>query len=210
MQEVGNMTHKSKFFGLVALQIILLVCMIGFKYYTVQYGTKIMLKTIPVDPRDLFRGDYVTLRYEISNLNLLTIKNAIPKDTQSSESVYVRLYSAGKYYEPNYVSLIKPELRPNEVFIKGRLLYRTSYPPFNMQPPVEAQPVGEKVYFKQNPPPYDGLVMEYGIESYFIPEGQGTDLQRQGGKLEAKVSVDTFGNASLINLFLDNKEIKFQ
>lgn len=41
-----------------------------YKEYTLRTGTEVILKTEPVDPRDLFRGDYVVLNYEISTLDL--------------------------------------------------------------------------------------------------------------------------------------------
>ena len=36
-------------------------------------GQEILLKTAPVDPNDLFRGDYVNLRYDISTIDLTNI-----------------------------------------------------------------------------------------------------------------------------------------
>jgi uncharacterized membrane-anchored protein len=43
--------------------------MIGYRHYWIETGEKIMLRVEPVDPRDLFRGDYVSLSYEISSLD---------------------------------------------------------------------------------------------------------------------------------------------
>lgn len=40
--------------------------MIGTQEFILQTGDKVILKTVPVDPRDAFRGDYVILSYEIS------------------------------------------------------------------------------------------------------------------------------------------------
>jgi uncharacterized membrane-anchored protein len=33
-------------------------------------GEEIFIKTKPLDPRDIFRGDYVQLNYEINDINL--------------------------------------------------------------------------------------------------------------------------------------------
>lgn len=40
--------------------------MIASRYAILTSGREIVLETVPVDPRSLFRGDYVTLRYAIS------------------------------------------------------------------------------------------------------------------------------------------------
>ena len=46
-------------------------------------------KTRPVDPRDLFRGDYVILNYEISNVNLEDVPSDIG-NPYKGQSVFVR------------------------------------------------------------------------------------------------------------------------
>jgi len=64
---------KIKFVIIVLLQTILLTCIIAYRQYWVATGEKILLKSAPVDPRDIFRGDYVALRYDISSLDLDTV-----------------------------------------------------------------------------------------------------------------------------------------
>lgn len=36
--------------------------MIGFKYHTLHFGAPVLLKTLPADSWDMFRGEYVRLR----------------------------------------------------------------------------------------------------------------------------------------------------
>ena len=45
----------------VLLQTAALVGMVAIKQRTLITGTPVLLKTEPVDPRSLFRGDYVIL-----------------------------------------------------------------------------------------------------------------------------------------------------
>ncbi|MFA6177031.1 MAG: GDYXXLXY domain-containing protein, partial [Phycisphaerae bacterium] len=52
----------------VILQVILLAYMAGQRENVLRTGKTIYLRTVPIDPRDLFRGDYVRLQYEISNI----------------------------------------------------------------------------------------------------------------------------------------------
>ena len=39
--------------------------MVGFREQILQTGDRIVLQTVPVDPRSLMQGDYAILRYEI-------------------------------------------------------------------------------------------------------------------------------------------------
>lgn len=78
-------------------------------YYT---GTEVLLKTVPVDPRDLLRGDYVILNYEIS-------ERPRSGEFQNDETVYVVL-------EPDKDNVahalnISKQKPSNGLFIKGRV-----------------------------------------------------------------------------------------
>ena len=61
---------RMKFIALICLQALLLAGIIGYREYWIETGDKVVLKTSPVDPRDIFRGDYVNLTYEITNLDI--------------------------------------------------------------------------------------------------------------------------------------------
>lgn len=50
-----------------------------------------LLRTRPIDPRDLLRGDYITLGYDISR----PLKDAQPRD---GHTVYVRLKADGRFW----------------------------------------------------------------------------------------------------------------
>lgn len=51
-------------------------------------GDTVILATRPVDPRDLFRGEYVILRYEIENNESLV---AVSRGMQNGASIYALL-----------------------------------------------------------------------------------------------------------------------
>jgi len=78
----------------------------------VQDGERLVLKTRPVDPRDPFRGDYVTLNYEIGQIPLETIPNDI--DGYEYGPVYVSLREVdgvhipvGVYRKPHDVPFVR-------------------------------------------------------------------------------------------------------
>ena len=69
------MSLRNNIIFIFIIWFVIIAGFIGYKEYTLSQGQKILLKTIPLDPRDLFRGDYVVLNYEISQLNLDSIKH---------------------------------------------------------------------------------------------------------------------------------------
>ena len=58
--------RKAFILAAIILQVMVLAYMAGEREYILKNGKLIHLRTAPVDPRDLFRGDYVRLNYEIS------------------------------------------------------------------------------------------------------------------------------------------------
>ncbi|NOZ20791.1 MAG: GDYXXLXY domain-containing protein [Planctomycetes bacterium] len=112
------MRKRILFYAAIALQIALLLGMIGRKTYTMAYGQRIVLKCAPIDPRSLFRGDYVILNYEISRPNLKSVKGL--KDLYQGQPVYVALRKSGAFWNATGVYSRLPKLSEGEVFIKGR------------------------------------------------------------------------------------------
>ncbi len=170
------MDKKKIFISIAIFWLIAIVGFIAVKEYTLQTGEEILLKTRPVDPRDLFRGDYVILSYEISRLDL----DSLESDTfefKNNDQVYVTLEKIEGYGVAKGVFRQK---QSNNLFVKGKVVSDN-----------------------------DGVVsIEYGIESYFVPEGDGKEIERaRNGNLDVKVAIDKNGNAGIKSLILDGKEI---
>ena len=107
--------EKGKLFYLiVALQVAFLIGMLGFKQSTVGFGEKVLLKPIPYDPTDLFRGDYITIRYEISTIKIDSIKSDT-RDFSRGDPIFVRLEKGKDYSTAAEVSTKKTA----EPYIKG-------------------------------------------------------------------------------------------
>jgi uncharacterized membrane-anchored protein len=158
-----RLPFKSRFYGLVGFQLCLLLALIFYKQFTLLAGERILLETIPVDPREMFRGDYVALRYPISRLDRWLWKE---RSYQKGESVYVTLRRRGRFWDAAAVS--KSPAGEGELFIRGRASRVTR----------------------------DTMRVEYGIESYFVPEGKGLELERRAGRgLIAEIAVDRNGRA---------------
>lgn len=114
-------------------------------------GTQITLRTVPVDPRSMFRGDYVMLGYEAgSNIpfaQLADEKNELPS------SAYVILERKGEVYEKVAVSRTQPALKEGQVCLRGvnQWVFRDTPSPVNLVFPDIAQ--------------------------YFVEEGLGRELE---------------------------------
>jgi uncharacterized membrane-anchored protein len=157
------LTFKMRFYALVALQLLLLGGLIAGKQITLATGEPVLLKTDPVDPRDLFRGDYVALSYEISRLEPWKRSGGSFK---KGDLVYVTLRRQGRFWVAETADKAPPE--DGRLFIRGRAVQIAS----------------------------DGMRVEYGIESYFVPEGQGRELEREAGRgLTVEAAVDRHGRA---------------
>lgn len=111
---------RIKFILIILLQVLLLTGMIVYKQNWVARGEKILLRTVPVDPRDIFRGDYVRLTYEISRLDL--DKLAVKERFKRNEKIYVSLVrNEDGTYSASSVSKTIPS---DEKFIQGRVIYQ--------------------------------------------------------------------------------------
>ena len=81
---------KAVLFGAaILLQCALLVLMVADRVRILREGREVTLQTRPVDPRDLLRGDYVVLGYDISQLPAGAL--AGPADGRANPVVFVKL-----------------------------------------------------------------------------------------------------------------------
>jgi len=124
-------------------------------------GTELELKTVPVDPSEILRGDYVTLRYEIS--------------TYREEGPRLQMLHRNR---PVYVALERRE---------GRWAIAGVHP----QPPA----TGFFLRGRVRSVAQSRLEIAYGIESFFVPEGEGKRYEeaRNRDRLWAVVSVNPHG-----------------
>ena len=91
------------FFGLiVAVQVALLLGVIVVEERR-QAGREIVLESVPADPRDPLRGDYVILRYRAERLD--GVPGPRPR---AGQQIYVSLEDRGRYWEPVALSTRNP------------------------------------------------------------------------------------------------------
>lgn len=160
---------------LIIIALWFLVCLIYSLSSQMPYifGKEVYLKTVPVDPRDLIRGQYVNLNFEISEFeDFSDFDEKISK--YSNTKAYVLLdVDNNNFAHYKGLSFNKPK---QGLFIKADVK-KQSYS-------------GHKYRAK------------YNIESYYLNPTKARKLEKElryGGV--AKVKIDKFGRAKVINVF---------
>ena len=104
-------------FGLaltITAQMVVLATEYLSSVWPLWFGSPVILKTVPVDPRSLFRGNYVRLNYDISTIN----NNLTSEHFKNNEVGYVTL----KEEEGIFIATGLYHERPKSgVYIRGRV-----------------------------------------------------------------------------------------
>lgn len=154
-------------------------------------GTEVRLKTAPVDPRDLFRGDYVVLSYEISQVDAPAAEGFRRGDT-----VYVTLAPGPDgLARVTAVGRSKPSVARGETALAGRV--RSSG---GCSPGADGRP--DCSLGRQR------LRVDYGLESYFVPQFSGRAIERTArDRVEVVAAVSGSGQAAIKRLLIDGKTV---
>lgn len=147
-------------------------------------GAEVTLQTEPFDPRDLMRGDYVVLGYEISSL---ARKDIAGTPSAGSRTVYVA---------------VKPDADGIARFS------RASFAPLSELAAGEVQIRGEATYSIFDDP-QSNVRLNFGIERYYVPEGQGRAIEdsQQERRITAVVAVDLKGMPVIKALQEDGRQL---
>ena len=164
--------------GLIALVQLTLISLPLIDRLDVQMsGKEVTLALVPVDPRDLLRGDYV-----IINLAIARVSVDLPgaNEVKEGDRVYVRL-------EPGTDGLMRAASVGKEVDPSGTAAMAGTI-----------QSVGGS-----------GIRIDYGIDAFFLPEGDGLiieDLDTERVNLVVAVTED--GRSLPLRLLVDGKPFK--
>ncbi len=175
--------------SVILLQVAVLAYMAGEREYILRTGRIVFLRTVPVDPRDIFRGDYVSLRYEISR-----VKGDLLRDGLSN--------------------FCKKDKRGNYIYSGNERRKMRGKPVYGLLN-VGADDIAELIYLTDKKPSeglfisgridylgFGGLDVRYGIEAYFVEQGKGKEiekamLQSMRTPLEMEAAISSNGTAVL-------------
>ena len=104
--------------GWVVAQLIFFASWAAVEQRRHTVGLEILVRTAPVDPRDLLSGQYLALSYEFSRTMSL---RDVAREPNEGEPVWVVLKREGIFYAPDYATSSRPEDLPDgSVAIVGR------------------------------------------------------------------------------------------
>jgi uncharacterized membrane-anchored protein len=173
----------------LALQTAWLLGMVATQEFALAHGKAILLETQPVDPRDLLSGDYLMLRYKISDVPTNLFSPPVKKDLPYGTKIFVALAPG-----------------TNEFYVVARASTNALAPSSD----AEVVLVGKSTYAWWNAT--NSIHVEYGIERYYVAEGTGnppvlrsSTAEGGHGKLTARAVVPASGHARLQQVFLDGK-----
>lgn len=154
-----------------------LVWMIYDRATILRDGREIVLKTEPIDPRDLLRGSYVRLNYSISQLETSLLPAGAVGALKAGDAILVHLRAgADGYWVATGASAEMPaQTQDDEVWIRGEL---GATPSRN----------GNTVRVK------------YGIERFYTPESAAPEIEkrmRKGELTDIVVAVGPDGRAQI-------------
>lgn len=158
--------------AVIVFQLGVLAYMAGSREYILRAGETLFLRTAPVDPRDLFRGDFVRLGFELSTVDESDWRDGLLESPpQRGDRVYALLKrGADNLARLRYLS---DDAGTQTPFLRGRVRR------------VRAHSVEVK----------------YGIEQLFVEQGTGIDIEKRRGfrdtlQIPMEVEVAIGGNGT--------------
>jgi uncharacterized membrane-anchored protein len=132
------------FVGLVAIHALVLVGWAAALEWEIARASRIRLAVVQRDPRDLLRGVYVDLRFEIHEIPASMIAGDRPV---SGDAIWVTLAAQDGVYAAVAASRTPPTPEPDQRVIVGHVQYHA-----------------ERAR---------SLPVQYGIERFYVPERAG-------------------------------------
>ena len=173
------------YWALVALQLLILLAMIGKQLWILDSGSRIKLRCRPVDPRSLFSGDYVILNYEISELGRRKQRSSLKHGDASFEAydkVYVALEKEQGFHRAVAFAKTLEELKPeHDLVIRGRVRRYNDW----------------------------SFSIRYGVEAFFVPQFAGKILEREMQKVSVELALMENGESAIAKVFIEGQEVEF-
>jgi uncharacterized membrane-anchored protein len=171
----------------------LIVAMILPRAAILRSGQEARLEVVPIDPRDLFRGDYVVLGYRIGTVNP---PPGVSTPFTRGQQVFVTLRpdSNGKS-QAVAISAERPTASGNDIVISG-VVSTPSTCQLNDAGARDCK-LGSRA-----------VGVRYGLESYFVPQGEGKKIERvEKARLEVIAAVAPSGQAAIKRLLIDGQPV---
>ena len=136
----------------IIFQILLIIAMLAYALMPLYLGKEIKVRVNLYDPRDLFRGNYVNLSYDFSNL----------QQSKFDEKTGVEIYIYDRNFSKNdeIYAVLKQDANATYAFDK-----------FSFTKPKDALFLAGK---------FDGYsLVKYGIEEFYMPTKKAKQTERE-------------------------------
>ena len=184
-----------------AVCLAILSGVLGVHAWPLWTGQSVLLPVTPVDPRDLFRGEYVRLGTPATRV---AVRRAVPPQSgmlpvdaadswwdnltaraapMAGRTIYVQLETRGESGESQPVSISGVPL-PGRMNLRGRITYHQADD--------------------------NSLTIDYGLDSYFMQEGAARtveDAMRERKRVQMEVAVAASGHARIRRLLIDGRPV---
>jgi uncharacterized membrane-anchored protein len=156
-------------------------------------GQEARLEGVPVDPRALFRGDYVVLTYRIGTVDL---PRGVTTLFTPGQQVFVTLRADGSNKSKAVaISAERPAVSGTDIVIAGVVKFPSTCQ-LN-EAGVSDCKLGS-----------NAVGVRYGLESYFVPEGEGKKIElTPKALLEVVAAIAPSGQAAIKRLLIDGKPV---
>lgn len=188
-----------KFWAIVLLEVLFLLGIVVRYRYALANGVPVLLKVMPVDPRDLLRGDYVTLSYEISSIDLSKIENKAG-NLSCWDTVYVRLEKGEKFWKAVAIDKLHPTPVRAEVWLKGQVITSD----YTLRSAINDS--------LRNDRSGHLIGIDYGIEEFFVPEGEGRMIERERNNknVSIEIRVTESGLGLIKQIYVNDQPVDFR
>ncbi|KAF0246778.1 MAG: hypothetical protein FD180_308 [Planctomycetota bacterium] len=168
------------FTAAVALQVAVLASMTRSHSLAVRDGTRVTMRVVPIDPEDLFRGQYVRLGYDHSRLDLTKMWEG-PRPVDGGE-IWLRLEPREGAWTATAARSTRGEPKPGAVWMRGHCGYLNG----------------------------NTALTRFGIEEFYVREGRGPEIEREvrSGAVFAEVAVGDDGKPTLTALIVNGERIE--
>jgi uncharacterized membrane-anchored protein len=175
-----------------ALQGLLLFYMIADRAWLLARGTEVRLAVVPVDPRDILRGDYVILSYDLSMLDARELAGDDEFDWNDTIYVTIEKKPDSDLWQAVAITHARPEGR---IALKGSV--------------VDVRDETDRGEGQPRCADCKRYGVEYGLEQFFVPEGKGRELERvrNDQRMQVDVAVSGGGRAALKRLLVDGEAV---
>ena len=171
--------------AIALIQTFVLGWMVWDRVTLLKEGREVTLAVAPVDPRDLLRGDYVILSFDISRIDISNIEG--DRGFETGSPVYVGLKKSDDgLWNAVSANINRPQDQSGVVFIKGKI-------------DLVSNGIGSS----------QKLQINYGMEKYFIPEGDGPGLEKMRSEkvLRIVAAVSDRGEAGIKALLVRGQPV---